>query len=83
MMHIKATITFNKDTDNEQLEIVKSTILTYNMLASTCGAQQLDSCEVDCGDTIEIRFDTDFDTLRMNDFQKALDEFENTFQFQS
>lgn len=74
-MHIKATITFDKYNDSDKLEIVEDCITTYNMIATYAGTQVLNTDEVDCGDTVEIRVDTDFDTRNFDKFSKMLEQF--------
>ena len=68
-MNIKATLTFDKQNnkDLEALQLVKDTTLSYNFLSLSTGGDIIPSEECDCGDTIELRFDYDYDTTRERD----------------
>lgn len=62
MIHINATLTFNKyvEEDMKSLSIIKDTLFTYNLMAIQCGASPIPSEECDCYDKIEMRFDFDY-----------------------
>ena len=60
MIHIKATITFDKDEDGESLQTTKETLFTYNLFAMQVGARPITYEICDCGDTQELRFDFDY-----------------------
>ena len=60
MIHINATITFDKSEDGESLQVVKESLFTYNLMAIQLGSRPIPSEVCDCGETVELRFDFDY-----------------------
>lgn len=61
MIHLKATLTFDKREDESKIEEFQSILFSYNILCSMSEMKPLQTEQVDCGDTVEFRVDSDLD----------------------
>lgn len=78
MIHIKGTISFEKE-DNESLLTVQEALLSYNLMSRMYGAKPIPSELCDLGNgNHELRFDFDYDptvTDEMLKLAKRLQDF--------
>lgn len=61
MLHLNATLTFDKREDESKIEEFQSILFSYNLICSMSDVKPLEATYVDCGDTVEFRVDTDLD----------------------
>ena len=83
-MKINATLTFDKQSNDDlkALSDFKEYIFSYNLMSMQFGGNIVPSEQCDCGDTIELRFNFDFDIAtykKMN--EKMMSCFGNSSQF--